>query len=91
LREISLAREIHEAGVSEMRYLYMGEYFHARLIFGTERDIGFYIQSCQKMRYKGEYAPSYLLDPVRQPLLIQLVVTHSSATGKLRMVSAGVL
>lgn len=47
LREISLAREIHEAGVSEMRYLYMG----------------FYIQSCQKMRYKSEYAPSYLLDP----------------------------
>lgn len=24
---------------------------------------GFYIHSCQKMRYKGEYAPSYLADP----------------------------
>lgn len=24
---------------------------------------GFYIQSCPKMRYKGEYSPSYLLDP----------------------------
>ncbi|KAG8825715.1 hypothetical protein FRC17_008559 [Serendipita sp. 399] len=25
-------------------------------------NIGFYIQSCQKMRYKGDYSPSYLLD-----------------------------
>ncbi|KXN83722.1 Arginyl-tRNA--protein transferase 1 [Leucoagaricus sp. SymC.cos] len=47
LREVSLAREIHEAGISDMKYLYMG----------------FYIHSCQKMRYKGEYAPSSLLDP----------------------------
>ncbi|KAL1739470.1 hypothetical protein HDZ31DRAFT_77573, partial [Schizophyllum fasciatum] len=23
----------------------------------------FYIHSCQKMRYKGEYSPSYLADP----------------------------
>ncbi|KAF9482516.1 hypothetical protein BDN70DRAFT_432045 [Pholiota conissans] len=47
LRETSLAREIQEAGASEMGYLYMG----------------FYIYSCQKMRYKGDYAPSYLADP----------------------------
>ncbi|KZT12812.1 uncharacterized protein LAESUDRAFT_733408 [Laetiporus sulphureus 93-53] len=47
LREATLAREIHDAGVGNMRYLYMG----------------FYIHSCQKMRYKGDYAPSYLLDP----------------------------
>ncbi|EIM88514.1 uncharacterized protein STEHIDRAFT_95770 [Stereum hirsutum FP-91666 SS1] len=47
LREASLAREIREAGAKHMGYLYMG----------------FYIQSCQKMRYKGEYAPSYLADP----------------------------
>jgi len=25
---------------------------------------GFYIYSCQKMRYKGEYSPSFLADPV---------------------------
>jgi len=25
---------------------------------------GYYIHSCQKMRYKGDYSPSYLLDPV---------------------------
>ncbi|KAI9733590.1 MAG: Arginyl-tRNA--protein transferase 1 [Cirrosporium novae-zelandiae] len=25
--------------------------------------MGFYIHSCDKMRYKGEYQPSYLLDP----------------------------
>ncbi|KAI0677431.1 arginine-tRNA-protein transferase [Trametes maxima] len=47
LREAALAREIHDAGVQDMRYLYMG----------------FYIHSCQKMRYKGEYSPSYLADP----------------------------
>lgn len=47
LREVTLAQEIHNAGVPNMGYLYMG----------------FYIQSCQKMRYKGEYSPSYLADP----------------------------
>jgi len=47
MRETSLAREIHEAGVEEMKYLYMG----------------FYVHSCPKMRYKGEYSPSSLLDP----------------------------
>jgi arginine-tRNA-protein transferase len=40
--------EIHEAGVERMNYLYMG----------------FYIHSCPKMRYKGEYFPSFLADPV---------------------------
>ncbi|OSD04358.1 hypothetical protein PYCCODRAFT_1364194 [Trametes coccinea BRFM310] len=47
LRETSLAKEIHEAGVQAMQYLYMG----------------FYIHSCPKMRYKGDYGPSYLADP----------------------------
>ncbi|RPD67049.1 hypothetical protein L226DRAFT_529443 [Lentinus tigrinus ALCF2SS1-7] len=47
LRETALAREMHEAGAPGMQYLYMG----------------FYIHSCQKMRYKGDYAPSYLADP----------------------------
>ncbi|KAJ8698178.1 Arginyl-tRNA--protein transferase 1 [Pleurotus ostreatus] len=46
-RETSLAYEIHRAGVSQMSYLYMG----------------FYIHSCPKMRYKGEYSPSFLADP----------------------------
>ncbi|KAF8165448.1 arginine-tRNA-protein transferase [Crassisporium funariophilum] len=47
LREVSLVREMREAGAPEMTSLYMG----------------FYIYSCQKMRYKGEYSPSYLVDP----------------------------
>ncbi|KAJ6599183.1 arginine-tRNA-protein transferase [Mycena vulgaris] len=47
LREISLASEIQAAGAPEMTSLYMG----------------FYIHSCSKMRYKGEYSPSYLADP----------------------------
>ncbi|KAF9226438.1 hypothetical protein BS17DRAFT_864238 [Gyrodon lividus] len=47
LREAALAREIREAGLSSMDSLYMG----------------FYIHSCSKMRYKGEYSPSFLADP----------------------------
>jgi len=38
---------MNDAGASQMRFLYMG----------------FYIHSCKKMRYKGEYLPSYLADP----------------------------
>jgi len=47
LREVALAKEMHEAGAPGMGYLYMG----------------YYIQTCQKMRYKAEYAPSFLADP----------------------------
>ncbi|KAJ9120823.1 hypothetical protein QFC22_002757 [Naganishia vaughanmartiniae] len=49
LREAALAKEFHKAGMTDMGWLYMG----------------FYIWTCQKMRYKGEYSPSYLLDPLR--------------------------
>ena len=31
----------------------------------TPIDVGYYVHTCQKMKYKGEYPPSYLLDPVR--------------------------
>ncbi|KAF5369803.1 hypothetical protein D9758_001173 [Tetrapyrgos nigripes] len=48
LREISLASELCAAGALGLSYLYLGYYVH----------------SCQKMRYKGEYQPSYLCDPV---------------------------
>ncbi|KAH9994119.1 arginine-tRNA-protein transferase [Russula compacta] len=47
LREISLAKEFHDAGVPQLKHLYMGYYIH----------------NCQKMKYKGEYSPSYLADP----------------------------
>ncbi|KZP07151.1 hypothetical protein FIBSPDRAFT_1053153 [Athelia psychrophila] len=47
LREVCLAKEMQEAGAPDMSALYMG----------------FYIHSCPKMRYKGEYSPSYLADP----------------------------
>ncbi|KAG8218768.1 arginine-tRNA-protein transferase [Butyriboletus roseoflavus] len=47
LREVALAREIHDAGLSSLDALYMG----------------FYIHSCPKMSYKGEYTPSFLADP----------------------------
>ncbi|KAJ9105304.1 hypothetical protein QFC21_001672 [Naganishia friedmannii] len=47
LRETALAKEFHKTGMSDMGWLYMG----------------YYIWTCQKMRYKGEYSPSYLLDP----------------------------
>ncbi|KAH9049587.1 arginine-tRNA-protein transferase [Lactarius hengduanensis] len=47
LREISLAKEFHDAGVPQLKHLYMG----------------YYIYTCQKMKYKGEYSPSFLADP----------------------------
>ncbi|KAI9467214.1 arginine-tRNA-protein transferase [Lactarius psammicola] len=47
LQEISLAKEFHDAGVPQLKYLYMG----------------YYIYTCQKMKYKGEYSPSFLADP----------------------------
>ncbi|KAI0758303.1 arginine-tRNA-protein transferase [Irpex lacteus] len=53
-----LAREIHQAGATEMGFLYMVQ----QLTDGS-RMAGFYIYSCPKMRYKGEYSPSYLADP----------------------------
>ncbi|KAF8665813.1 hypothetical protein AX16_000256 [Volvariella volvacea WC 439] len=46
-REAALVREIREAGAPGMSALYMGYYIH----------------SCQKMKYKGEYSPSFLADP----------------------------
>ncbi|KZS97909.1 arginine-tRNA-protein transferase [Sistotremastrum niveocremeum HHB9708] len=56
LRETSLANEINKAGIESMKWLYMG----------------FYIHSCPKMRYKGEYSPSELLDPVKKLILQSL-------------------
>jgi arginine-tRNA-protein transferase len=47
LREISLAKEFYDAGVPQLKHVYMG----------------YYIYSCQKMKYKGEFSPSYLADP----------------------------
>ncbi|CAG8657820.1 7243_t:CDS:2, partial [Paraglomus occultum] len=48
LREIALANELREDGRDELKYYYMGYYIH----------------SCPKMRYKGQYRPSYLCDPI---------------------------
>ncbi|TXT07233.1 hypothetical protein VHUM_03403 [Vanrija humicola] len=47
LFEIALAREMAAAGADGLKWLYMG----------------YWIADCAKMRYKGDYAPSYLLDP----------------------------
>ncbi|KZT20813.1 hypothetical protein NEOLEDRAFT_1100325 [Neolentinus lepideus HHB14362 ss-1] len=47
MRETALTRELHDAGISGLSSMYMG----------------FYIHSCQKMRYKADYSPSYLADP----------------------------
>ena len=67
LREVSLAQEIREAGAVEMSSLYMGLSLFFRRCLRTltlMRLLGFYIYSCPKMRYKGDYSPSYLADPV---------------------------
>lgn len=56
LREAALAREFYNAGMKDMGWLYMG----------------YYIRTCQKMRYKGDYSPSQLLDPVSCANLFQI-------------------
>ncbi|KAI0000071.1 arginine-tRNA-protein transferase [Russula vinacea] len=51
LYEISLAKEFHDVGVPQLKHVYMVQWRR------------FYIHSCQKMKYKGEFSPSYLADP----------------------------
>ncbi|KAG0205447.1 Arginyl-tRNA--protein transferase 1 [Mortierella sp. GBA30] len=47
-REIALVQTLHsKPGYEDLQYYYMG----------------FYIFTCQKMTYKGQFYPSYLLDP----------------------------
>ena len=62
LYEIALVRDMAAAGAPGMEWLYMGELNAFRL----ELTSGFWIGTCQKMRYKGEYSPSYILDPGTQ-------------------------
>lgn len=45
--EAALVQEMHQAGLPNMEHLHLG----------------FYIHSNPKMKYKGEYSPTYLLDP----------------------------
>ncbi|KAI1796274.1 arginine-tRNA-protein transferase [Ganoderma leucocontextum] len=47
MREVSLVKEMHAAGLTNMKFLYLGLYVH----------------TCMKMRYKGEYSPTYMMDP----------------------------
>ncbi|PKC00054.1 arginine-tRNA--protein transferase 1 [Rhizophagus irregularis] len=47
LREIVMAQELYNAGLQYLHWYYMGYYIH----------------TCQKMKYKGQYKPSDLLDP----------------------------
>lgn len=66
LREASLAKEMHDAGAPGMSSLYMGKLVQKNVLYlrNLQWVSGFYIHSCQKMRYKGDYSPSFLLDPV---------------------------
>ncbi|KAK4685978.1 arginyl-tRNA---protein transferase, partial [Tremellales sp. Uapishka_1] len=47
LHEMALVEDMRDAGAPNMAWLYMG----------------YWIANCQKMKYKSEYEPSYLLDP----------------------------
>lgn len=59
LYELGLVRRMAVAGAPGMRWLYMGE---AAFRNETKLTAGYWIANCQKMAYKGEYAPSFLLD-----------------------------
>jgi arginine-tRNA-protein transferase len=64
LREVALVKDMANAGAKGMTYVYMGElrgmFYHSN---GSSMS-GYWIAGCGKMRYKSEYSPSYLLDPV---------------------------
>ncbi|RIA89300.1 arginine-tRNA-protein transferase [Glomus cerebriforme] len=47
LREIAMTQEFYNSGLKDLHWYYMGYYIH----------------TCQKMKYKGQYKPSDLLDP----------------------------
>ncbi|EPQ61312.1 hypothetical protein GLOTRDRAFT_125034 [Gloeophyllum trabeum ATCC 11539] len=67
--EAALVQEMHQAGLPNMEHLHLGLFrsinlfpsaAYNRTLFRSE---GFYIHSNPKMKYKGEYSPTYLLDP----------------------------
>ena len=89
MREAALAREMNEYGATDVKYLYMGSLrsLCARLIHCWLDDIGYYIHSCQKMRYKGDYSPSFLLDPV-SPLWMVGSITLHIRLGRVYLVSS---
>jgi len=63
LREIALVLNMAEAGAKGMEWLYMGKSeYKVRVKLIAQ---GYWIPDRVKMRYKSEYGPSYLLDPVR--------------------------
>ena len=66
MREIALARDIRGAGAEDMKWVYMGTLRAVSLSPDRERltSAGYWIADCAKMRYKSEYSPSCLLDPV---------------------------
>lgn len=67
-REVALAKEMHAAGAVDIQWLYLGMW-NLQLVTGqhllrSDDDVlGYYVHSCAKSRYKGEYTPSYLADP----------------------------
>jgi arginine-tRNA-protein transferase len=89
LREIAWIQEwkgTHLKFSHEFDWYYLGQpcFSYTNLlgsassILQSARLLGFYIHSCPKMTYKGEYSPSFLLDPVSvlNPLLPQHVLPH---------------
>jgi hypothetical protein len=73
MEEANLAKEIAAAGAPGMQFLYMG----------------FYIHTCQKMKYKGQYIPSFLLDPVRISTPPNRCYSHSGQ--HIRRTTVGIL
>lgn len=59
---------MNAVGIEGMKYLYLGEYHvicsGSPQVLRSEWLLGYYEHKCQKMRYKGEYSPSFLADPV---------------------------
>lgn len=83
LYELGLVRRMAAAGAPGMRWLYMGE---CSLLQCAKLTSGYWIANCQKMAYKAEYAPSFLIDPGTQqwhsltPKLSAYIASHTGYT-----------
>ena len=72
LREIALVKTLNDSA-PDLKYYYMGMFrlclfSRVRMFNSLELWLGYYIHTCQKMKYKGEYKPSDLLCPVEYRL-----------------------
>lgn len=98
LHEIAFARSLSKLQPA-LKYYYLGAVLPStgrlgdEILTSSSFPSGFYIHSCAKMRYKGQYKPSELLDPVRclgdSPAPAHVCLTNPKFLAICRLLSNG--